>query len=126
MIKNYFFWVFLLVSVSLKAQGNLQFNQPILITNVLSTVPAGKVWKIESFTPTSIYQAHNGNISAFQITINGDNRIVGMPAGVNYNYSSGSHSAVMHTLPIWLPAGATLIAGPGVAMISVIEFNLVP
>jgi len=126
MIKSYLFWFFLLVSVSFKAQGNLQFNQPILITNVLSTVPAGKVWKIESFTPSSIYQTHNGNPSAFQITINGDNRIVGMPAGVNINYSPGSHSAVMHTLPIWLPAGATLIAGPGVAMISVIEFNLVP
>ena len=126
MIKNYFFWVFLLVSVSLKAQGNLQFNQPILITNVLSTVPAGKVWKIESFTPSSAYQVHGGNPIAFQITINGDNRIVGMPAGLNYNYNSGSHSAVIHSLPIWLPAGSTLVSGTGVSMISVIEFNLVP
>jgi len=126
MMKTAAFLFSLSLGMLAQAQGNLQFNQPILITNVLSTVPAGKVWKIESFTPSSIYQTHNGNPSAFQITINGDNRIVGMPAGVNINSSPGSHSAVMHTLPIWLPAGATLIAGPGVAMISVIEFNLVP
>ena len=33
--------------VSLKAQGNLQFNQVKLVT-ALETVPVGKVWKVES------------------------------------------------------------------------------
>lgn len=126
MMKTAVFFFCLSLGMLAQAQGNLQFNQPILITNVLSTVPAGKVWKIESFTPSSAYQVHGGNPIAFQITINGDNRIVGMPAGLNYNYNSGSHSAVIHSLPIWLPAGSTLVSGTGVSMISVIEFNLVP
>lgn len=126
MMKSATFFFCLSLGMLAHAQGNLQFNQPILITNVLSTVPAGKVWKIESFTPSSAYQVHGGNPIAFQITINGDNRIVGMPAGLNYNYNSGSHSAVIHSLPIWLPAGSTLVTGTGVSMISVIEFNLVP
>lgn len=126
MMKTATFFFCLSLGMLAQAQGNLQFNQPILITNVLSTVPAGKVWKIESFTPSSAYQVHGGNPIAFQITINGDNRIVGMPAGLNYNYNSGSHSAVIHSLPIWLPAGSTLVTGTGVSMISVIEFNLVP
>jgi len=126
MMKSATFFFCLSLGMLAQAQGNLQFNQPILITNVLSTVPAGKVWKIESFTPSSAYQVHGGNPIAFQITINGDNRIVGMPAGLNYNYNSGSHSAVIHSLPIWLPAGSTLVSGTGVSMISVIEFNLVP
>lgn len=126
MMKSATFFFCLSLGMLAQAQGNLQFNQPILITNVLSTVPAGKVWKIESFTPSSAYQVHGGNPIAFQITINGDNRIVGMPAGLNYNYNSGSHSAVIHSLPIWLPAGSTLVTGTGVSMISVIEFNLVP
>ncbi|NDB35703.1 MAG: hypothetical protein EB023_10300 [Flavobacteriia bacterium] len=125
-MKSATFFFCLSLGMLAQAQGNLQFNQPILITNVLSTVPAGKVWKIESFTPSSAYQVHGGNPIAFQITINGDNRIVGMPAGLNYNYNSGSHSAVIHSLPIWLPAGSTLVTGTGVSMISVIEFNLVP
>ena len=29
-----------------KAQGNLQFNQALLLDSALATVPANKVWKI--------------------------------------------------------------------------------
>jgi hypothetical protein len=40
---------------TLKAQGNLQFNQTLLLSTtqasnvLLGTVPAGKVWKVEGF-----------------------------------------------------------------------------
>ena len=34
------------------AQGNLQFNQVKLVSTV-ETVPAGKVWKLENYLPSS-------------------------------------------------------------------------
>ena len=108
------------------AQGNLQFNQALIVTNTQLTVPVGKVWKIESYTPSSAYSSHNGNPQTHALIINGDSRIVGLSGGVNYNYSSGSHSPVMHSFPIWLPSGTTLISGPGTSMISVLEFNIIP
>lgn len=113
-------------AASTNAQGNLQFNNAILISSTLQTVPAGKVWKIESYTPTSVYGIHGGIPATHNIVINGDIKIVGMSAGLNYNYNSGSHSAVLHSFPIWLPAGSTVIVGAGISSLSVLEFNLVP
>jgi hypothetical protein len=43
--------LFLIIFVGFsQAQGNLQFNQAKIISNTdpMQTVPAGKVWKIES------------------------------------------------------------------------------
>jgi hypothetical protein len=108
------------------AQGNLQFNQALIVTNTQLTVPVGKVWKIESYTPSSVYTVHGGNPLTHALVINGDSRIVGLSGGLNYNYNSGSHSPVMHSLPIWLPSGTTLVSGVGTSMISVIEFNIIP
>jgi hypothetical protein len=113
-------------SILTLAQGNLQFNQALIVTNTQLTVPVGKVWKVESYTPSSAYSSHNGNPQTHALIINGDSRIVGLSGGVNYNYSSGSHSPVMHSFPIWLPSGTTLISGPGTSMISVLEFNIIP
>src|SRR5436189_4970789 len=42
----------LFLVVICKAQGTLQFNQVLIITNVQTAVPAGKVWKV-----TSVYGA---------------------------------------------------------------------
>ncbi len=125
-MKYFFSFIIAGFSILSLAQGNLQFNQPIIITNQQQTVPAGKVWKIESYCPSSAYQIHGGNPITFQMTINGLNQIVGISAGLNYNYNSGSHAAVFQSLPIWLPSGSTLVSGPGTSMISVLEFNLVP
>ncbi|MDX2001886.1 MAG: hypothetical protein SFW35_05625 [Chitinophagales bacterium] len=139
---------FLLVGCSIFAQGELQFNQVKFIELSLSyttsvvhpktfqtiTVPAGKVWKIESaiasnkdyVNPTD-YQIFYGGI----LTLN-DKTI--------YNGAS-SGFLVGNVLPIWLPAGTyTLMlslscntcssgsypATTVVGSISAIEFNIVP
>ena len=46
-MKKLYFILFILLNQLAFAQGNLQFNQVKLVT-ALETVPAGKVWKIES------------------------------------------------------------------------------
>jgi len=35
-------------------QYNLQLNQVVLVSNTLQTVPAGKVWKVESYMQAGI------------------------------------------------------------------------
>jgi hypothetical protein len=43
-----FFFVLLCLPLITKGQGNLQFNQVKMVGSTAETVPAGKVWKIES------------------------------------------------------------------------------
>jgi len=51
--------VFLWLSLYIKSQGTLQFNQAKLLEGSLAncpvcwTVPAGKVWKVSSFSSSS-------------------------------------------------------------------------
>jgi hypothetical protein len=116
----------LFIGVQGLAQGNLQFNQALIVTNTQLTVPVGKVWKIESYTPSSAYSTHNGNPQTHTLLINGDSRIIGLSGGLNTNYSSGSHPPIIHPFPIWIPSGTTLMSGPGTSMISVLEFNIIP
>ncbi len=42
------------------SQGNLQFNQVLLLT-ATGTVPSGKVWKVESVLSSSTLAANNNN-----------------------------------------------------------------
>ena len=46
-MKQLLLIVLMLGFTVIQAQGNLQFNQVKLVTT-LETVPAGKVWKVES------------------------------------------------------------------------------
>ena len=88
----------------------LQFSRVLLVSSV-QTVPANKVWKVESVMPinqTSIYH---------QIVVNSTTIIVGTT-----NYSGSWFNA----FPMWLPSGTTLAAGSTVFQISVIEFTVVP
>lgn len=118
-----------------KAQGNLQFNQVKLVTN-LETVPVGKVWKVESVIyniPSSATTYQTGNLgncgssdyNLGSIDVNGTPTKVGQgttPLG----YSSGSYTHTYTILPFWLPAGATLSGGMCLNKVSVIEFNIIP
>ena len=106
--------VLILISISLKAQGNLQFNQVLLldVTNPANsvTVPAGKVWKIES-------AIMNQNNSYTQLQI----------GGVSYYLSSTS--TLYKNVPFWIPSGTSLgLLSPSghLGKISIIEFNVVP
>lgn len=100
------------ISLQLSAQGNLQFNQ-VLSLDANSggnpvTVPAGKVWKIESV-------AFSSNNAYFQIQWGG------------VNYFVLNNTTPYANLPYWLPSGesVSLVANVN-AKVSIIEFNVVP
>jgi hypothetical protein len=108
-------------------QGTLQFNRVLLVEQVDQTVPAGKVWKVESYTPSSSYGIHTGTPQNHVILVNSQSRIVGMSAGYNINYNGGAHgSGTFSSFPMWLPAGSILRASTNVSQLSVIEFNVIP
>jgi hypothetical protein len=123
----------ILISLSVTAQGNLQFNQvvnPSYDANVYQsivvagtlTVPSGKVLKIENCS----YINNPGNFQFPAATNNcrayvGDNLIYGN-SNLNISY------------PIWIPEGTYDIkmgeyfnsTTPMRLVISAIEFNVVP
>jgi hypothetical protein len=111
-MKHFFISFFLLLSIDLFSQGNLQFNQVLVLDAPVAgnqvTVPAGKVWKIESVAMAS-------NNAYFQIQW----------AGLSYfivNTSSGYNN-----MPFWLPSNATItLLGSSATKVSIIEFNVVP
>lgn len=106
-------------SPSASAQGNLQFNQVIFYDLAANgtqaiTVPAGKIWKIESVGTGS------SNSSPLWLRNAGGNFIA------HFNTSSYDSSP----FPFWLPTGftGTLVnLHPSARYsISIIEFNVVP
>jgi hypothetical protein len=127
------FFFLLLCTGIINAQGTLQFNRVVLVTTQ-QTVPAGKVWKVESVVvPISANNpsyASSGSASCgssffrnHTFRVNGVETKAGngsMPI-VNTGYE-----ASYTPLPLWLPAGATLDGGPCNIQVSVIEFNILP
>jgi len=134
------------------AQGNLQFNQVKLVTT-LETVPAGKVWKVESaLTGEERYPTSGTTLPSNSrfIQVNGNSICIHeehvATTGVGFNGCCGGGfwmnnvgMAVNSTtpvlvqvsgqptkLPLWLPSGTTLAAGSKVSSISVVEFNVLP
>lgn len=104
------------------AQGNLQFNQVVLITLDIDTpypftVPTGKIWKIQSassgyYSSTVYLRDASANYLATLYANNLDYRV---------------------NFPYWLPTGFTgdfrrvgnTSSGPK-ATVSIIEFNVIP
>jgi hypothetical protein len=125
--------------LGLFSQGNLQFNQVLLLT-ATGTVPSGKVWKVESVLSNSTLAAYNDNPSSVNtvslnilvngITVTVERSSVGIAsqtgsAGVMrayWGYASGG----VTRLPFWLPAGSTLAPSTNAMGVSVIEFNVLP
>ena len=123
------------LSFGYNAQGNLQFNQVKLVTG-LETVPAGKVWKIESViynipSEMSSYQT-SGSLSCGVNTFwNFAIEVAGVPTKTGQGVGSLQLSNISYTqgyteLPIWLPGGATLSGGPCLNKVSILEFNIIP
>jgi hypothetical protein len=120
------------ISLQLYAQGNLQFNQvltlsytgsiPAQSTNSLGTltVPAGKVWKIESGSRVAITGNFFGNVTTARFMLD-DFTVIG-------------HKDDPVSYPIWLNEGTYNIyvshsTGNTVSYkwgLSIIEFNVVP
>ena len=94
----------------------LQFSQVLLIGSNTQTVPAGKVWKVETALPSVLNQN-----AERQLSIIIDNNTVGIGGSINW----GSNLNILDQ-PFWLPAGTTLAAGQSVFRVSVIEFTVVP
>lgn len=104
---------------SAKAQGNLQFNQVILIELAPSgtqsiTVPSGKVWKVESCgTGTTAPGIHLRNSSLQYLAV----------------FGSGA-STTSVTYPFWLPSNFSgnlqNNSSTQRSVLSIIEFNVVP
>jgi len=126
----------LLLAGSAFGQGNLQFNQVRLISTS-QTVPAGKVWKVESalisniLTPAATQSHMNTNgaymlVNGNSIAVSGTYASWGTPA-VTWNASGTmTTSGGLTTFPLWLPAGTTLAASTNVTYLSVMEFNITP
>ncbi len=95
------------------SQGNLQFNQVLILDAIPApgnavTVPAGKVWKIESV-------ALSNNNAYFQINWGGT------------SYFVLNNSSLYANLPFWLPSNESVsLVGSTNAKVSIIEFNVVP
>jgi hypothetical protein len=117
----------LLFSMASYAQGNLQFNRVRTFTGnasgyiVLDTVPAGKIWKIES-------TGFSGKDNSF-LQIN-NIRYVNFYTNfwVNYQYqtpSAASQSSTSIKETLWLRSGDVLGWENGSYVITLIEYNLV-
>jgi|688.fasta_scaffold199548_3 hypothetical protein len=116
-----YLFLFVLTSVFAIPNGvrgqTLQFSQ-VLLVNTAQTVPANKVWKVESLVLSQNFT--NYSISSYfsaYLLINNSSCTVG--------YSS-YQAGISTTLPLWLPAGTSLAAGQNISSISVIEFTVVP
>jgi hypothetical protein len=96
-----------------KAQGNLQFNQ-VKLVSTSDTVPANKVWKVESV----LYSSEHYNNS----TINLNGQVVYVRT---YAVSNGQSVWEM-SFPFWVPEGTILSVGANVRKISIIEYNIIP
>lgn len=127
-------FVYIILLGSFYAQGNLQFNQ-VKLVSTQETVPAGKVWKVESviynIAPTATgYQSGAGSCSSNSYESTAI-EVAGVPTKVGQGTQPASYSNLVYThsytiLPLWLPAGTNLSGGTCLNKISVIEFNIIP
>ena len=112
------------------AQGNLQFNQVLMVVDVNQAVPAGKVWKVESYHQQTVGISTNmpttgcGDLSRprpYYV----DNFLYHHinPIG---NGNSSFASAATNEFPLWLSAGQLIRTSCPGDFLSIIEFNIVP
>jgi hypothetical protein len=122
MTKQIFLILFLVFGNFSFAQGNLQFNQVLLLNNGTSyTVPSGKVWKLES----AVYNTYSITYgSSAKLIINGST-VELIP--FSFNDGNGTNRApVTEVFPFWLPENTTIQPTQAVSKVSVVEFNIIP
>lgn len=111
-------------------QGNLQFNQIVTVGTTSLTVPAGKVWKVESYTESEV--TFNSNYSSGCVNSNYHRPLV--INNNNYYFfgnmatasSGANYITTGNKLPIWLKPGDQIRTVCSSDFASVIEFNIVP
>ena len=112
----------LLTCLGFRAQGNLQFNQVLLLNNGTTyTVPVGKVWKLEGAVFNSYSITYNNSA---KLVLNGTTVEV-IP--FSFNDGNGTSRAPMTSIfPFWLPQNTTIQPTQAISRVSVIEFNILP
>ena len=116
------------ISLQLSAQGNLQFNQVIKVSTSTMTVPAGKVWKIESYQQSNVSGTSNSTNTCDVARVR-PYIIDGQVYHNIKNIASGNAGFVYtaeNRMPIWLAEGQTAATSCPSDFLSVIEFNIVP
>lgn len=129
-MRNVLFAIAFTVVGLFRAQGNLQFNQIVTVGTTSLTVPAGKVWKVESYTESEV--TFNSNYSAGCINANYHRPLV--INNNNYYFfgnmatasSGANYITTGNKLPIWLKPGDQIRTVCSSDFASVIEFNVVP
>jgi beta-galactosidase/beta-glucuronidase len=122
-MKIFLFVLVLFFLGSYNAQGNLQFNQVLLLNATANnpsqwTVPVGKTWKIETMGSysTTMYVYLNNSI-AFEYI--GD-----------FNNNFGAYYRGSDAPALWIPSGTVLghssSNGSAFRYFSILEFNIVP
>lgn len=127
-MKKLFFITLCLIALDVTAQGNLQFNQVIKVSDTPMAVPAGKVWKIESYQQSSVAGTTNSTTGC-DVTRVRPYLIDGQPYQNIGNIASGNGGYVYvpeNRMPIWLAEGQTAATACPSDFLSVIEFNVVP
>ena len=129
-MKTFLFTMGLFFLGSVKAQGNLQFNQVVTVSTTTMTVPAGKVWKIESYSESEV--TFNSNYFSGCVNVNYHRPLV--INNNNYYFfgnmatasSGANYISTGNKLPIWLKSGDQIRTVCSSDFASVIEFNIVP
>ena len=125
-MKTFLFVLVLFFFGSFNAQGNLQFNQALLLSTnqasnvLLGTVPIGKVWKVEGFG--------SGNSGASECGWSFDGTNAAFRSG-NVYLGGSAYQSSNSTSTFWLPAGTTVYSlncASNYRWMSVIEFNILP
>ncbi len=123
-------FIFVLGTFLTFSQGNLQFNQVLTIREVATTVPAGKVWKVESYQQATISVTSSGAISTCaDLTRTRPYTIDGYLYYDIGNVASGSGGYIViaqNQFPIWLKEGQIINTTCPNDFLSIIEFNIVP
>jgi hypothetical protein len=120
----------LLLTFTYTNAQSLQFSQVILVSSTQQVVPAGKVWKVESYwkantflTSSTNYNTCTSNDYHSPFMVNGN--IYYVLRGVTTGYSA-LYTCVGNEFPLWLPAGTTLKTICSCDFLSVIEFTVIP
>ncbi len=125
-MRIFILFILLLSIETSLAQGNLQFNQALLLSTnqasneLLGTVPVGKVWKVEGFG--------SGNSGASECGWSFDGTNAAFRSG-NVYLGGSAYQSSNSTSTFWLPAGTTVYSlncASNYRWMSVIEFNILP
>jgi hypothetical protein len=124
--------ILLLTAKYVSAQGGgLQFNQVLLVSSSLQTVPSGKIWKVEKMMTQAyyIYQHNTGscnqsNSDPYMVHIN--NNVYFLNSSISTGQSGYMYAPGCTEGPLWLPEGTTLKTQCPGSLLSIIEFNVIP